>query len=294
MSKRGNKYKGEQPKAQLAGASSYLGLGRPIDLYNGVTRFAMLCTILSGVAVTAWLMVMNNMDTGDAALKGLGAALSFLFSYMIAQELDPDRSMGGIIGGGLTIITSIFIGEGNVLVLMWLLFVLRMLTRTSGDRHRIGDNILIIGMAIWLGKEGYWLYPMLTGAIYAVESQITGGYFRSLYLAGLSMAGALIADYNKIVPNLSMLSVYIMSFTFIIFLPEIRAAVFTQFKGDKDGKRISPRRLQMAQGVFIMVGFFLPYFHGDSQAIALMPAFMAAIGCGCYLFVSLLQQKFAK
>ena len=293
MAKRGNKYKGDQPKVQLNGASSYLGLGRPIDLYNGTTRIAMLCTILSGIAVTGWMM-MHNVDAGNAVMSGLGAALGFLFSYMIAQELDPDRQLGGIIGGGLTIVASVFVGEGNVLVLLWLLFILRMLNRTSGDRHRIGDNILIIGASLWLGKEGYWLYPLLTGAVYAVESQITGGYFRSLYLAGIAMAGAIIADYSKAAPTLSMINVYIMCFTFIIFLPEIRAAVFTQFKGDKSGQRISPRRLQVAQGVFILLGFFLPYFHGDSQALALMPAFMAAIGCGCYLFASLLQQKFAK
>lgn len=290
MSKKQNKYAGYQPPQTLNGASSYLGLGRPIDLYDSTTRIAMLCTILSAVAVTLW-KTMSGVGVYDASMAGIGAALGFLFSFMIAQELDPDRKLGGIIGGGLTLICSLYLGEGNILVMLWLLFILRMLNRTSGDRHRIADNIIIIGAAVWLGKDGYWLYPLMTGAIYAVESQITGGYFRSLYLAGVAMAGAAIANFSSETPSLSVIYVYIMSFTFIIFLPEIRAAVFTQFKADKTGKRISPRRLQVAQGIFLMIGFFMPFFHGDAQALALIPGFMAAIGCGCYLFASLLQKK---
>ncbi len=290
MSKKGNKYAGDQPQPKLNGASQFLGLGRPIDLYDGVTRVAMLCTILSAVAVTIWKS-MTGMSSYDASMSGIGVALGFLFSFMIAQELDPDRKLGGIVGGGLTIIASLYLGEGNILVMLWLLFVLRMLNRTSGDRHRIGDNIIIIGSAIWLGIDGAWLYPLLTGAVYALESQITGGYFRSLYLAGISMAGATVANYSSGTPTLSVIYVYIMCFTFIIFLPEIRVATFTQFKGDKSGKRISPKRLQVTQGVFLLLGFFLPYFHGDAQALAMLPAFMAAIGCGCYLFADLLQKK---
>lgn len=293
MSKKQNKYAGDQPKVQLNGASSYLGLGRPIDLYDGTTRLAVLCTIITAVAVTVWKS-MSGLGFYDAGMSGVGTALGFLFSFVIAQELDPDRKLGGIVGGGLTIICSVMFGEGNILVLLWLLFILRLLNRTSGDHHRIGDNILIIGMAVWLGVEGFWLYPLMTGAIYALESQITGGRFRSLYLAGIAMAGAIFANFSDIAPSLSMLYIYIIGFAFIIFLPELRVAAFTQFKGDKSGKRISYKRLQTAQGVFLLICFLLPFFHGDEQALALMPALMAAIGCGCYLFASLLQQKIAK
>lgn len=290
MSKKQNKYAGYQPPQQLTGASSYLGLGRPINLYDGTTRIAMLCTILSAVGITLWKTI-GGAGAYDAAMSGIGSALGFLFSFMIAQELDPDRRLGGIVGGGLTLICSLYLGEGNILVMLWLLFVLRMINRTSGDRHRIADNLIIIGSAVWLGKDGFWLYPLMTGAVYVVESQITGGYFRSLYLGGVAMAGAAIANFSSAAPSLSIIYVYIMSFTFIIFLPEIRVAAFTQFKADKTGQRISPRRLQVAQGLFLMIGFFLPFFHGDVQALALIPAFMAAIGCGCYLFASLLQKK---
>ncbi len=88
-----------------------------------------------------------------------------------------------------------------------------------------------------------------------------------------------------------MVYIYIMCAAFILFLPEIRAAAFTEAIGDKNQKRINPRRLQVAQGFFLMATFALSYLHGDSQAQSLLPAFMAAIGCGVYLVPALMAKK---
>ena len=143
--------------------------------------------------------------------------LRFSFSWLIAQELDPDRKLGGIIGGGLSIVAALTLGEGNVLVLLWLLFILRMLNRTSGSRHKIGDNVFLIFIAYWLGKDGYWLYPVLTGTAYIIESQIRGGYYRSLYLGGLAFAVTAMADTSMKAHSLSMIYVYLMALCFICF-----------------------------------------------------------------------------
>ncbi len=290
MSKKSNKYAGFQAVEDTTGVGAYIGLGRPIDLEDNTTRMAIAGAMLSMAAVTAWQM-MGDIDVWDAAFTGLGAALGFLFSYMIAQELDPDRKFGGIIGGVLTMIATAYLGEGNIVVVLWLLFILRMLNRTSGSRHKIGDNVIIIGISAWLGHDGYWLYPLITASAYALETQIPGGYFRSWYLAGLALCTCFFADFNFLVQNLSMVYVYIMCATFIIFLPEIRAAVLTEAKGDRNNKRISPKRLQMAQGVFLMIVIALGYLGGDKQAQSLIPAYMAAIGCGLYLVPALMQKK---
>ncbi len=290
MAKKGNKYAGYQAVEDVTGVGAYIGLGRPIDLKDNTTRIALVGTVLSMAAVTAWQM-MQNIDVMDAAMGGVGAALGFLFSYMIAQELDPDRKLGGIIGGVLTVAATLYLGEGNIMVMLWLLFVLRMLNRTSGSRHKIGDNVIIIGISAWLGSQGFWLYPLITASVYALETQIPGGYFRSWYLAALTLGTCFFADFNFLVQNLSIAYIYIMCATFIIFLPEIRAAVFTEAKGDRNNKRINPRRLQVAQGVFLMIGVVLGYLHGDSQAQSLVPAYMAAIGCGLYLVPALMQKK---
>ena len=293
MSKKRNKYAGDQPADyDPTGLSQYLGLGRPIDFDNKVTKLAVMCAVIISVLVTLWKS-MTGMESGPAVVVAVGYALGFLLCYMIAQELDPDRQLGGIIGGGLTLIAYYFLGEGNILVMLWLLFILRMLNRSSGDRHRIGDNVIIIGTAIWLGKDGFWVYPLLTGAAYILESQIQAGYFRSLYLAGISLAGLVIAEFSKQPNILSMNYIYIMSAAFILYLPEIRISYYTQAKGDKTGKRLLPKRLQTMMGFFLMILFSSTFLHGNAAAQALLPAAMAAIGIGAYLFVALLRHQVA-
>ena len=229
MAKKGNKYKGYEPGEVYdpTGISKYLGLGRPIDFGEKVNKVAMLTTIFICVAVTLW-KTSSGMDSGEAVMFSMTSGLGFLLSYIIALELDPDRQLGGLIGGALTVLGYYFFGAGNIAVMLWLLFILRMLNRSSGDRHRIGDNVIIIASAVWLGKEGFWVYPLLTGAAYILESQIKGGYFRSLYLAGISLAGLIIAEFSKESVVLTMDMIVLNCFAIILFLPEIRIAEYTQ------------------------------------------------------------------
>lgn len=293
MSKKHNKYAGDQPADfDPTGISAYMGLGRPIDFDNRVTRIALLCAILVTVAVTVW-QGMQGVGSDDAVMAAVGSGLGFLFSYMLALELDPDRQLGGIIGGGLTVIAYHFLGEGNILVMLWLLFIMRMLNRSSGDRHRLIDNIIMIGCAAWLGKQGFWVYPLLTGAAYVLESQISAGYFRSLYLAGISLACLIFAEYGTQPNDLSMQYIYITSVAFILFLPEIRVAEYTKAKGDKNGKRLLVKRLQTMQGFFLMILFSLVFLHGNGAAVSLLPALMAAVGCGAFLLVALVRHEVA-
>lgn len=293
MSKKMNKYAGDQPAAyDPTGVSQYLGLGRPIDFDNKLNKTAMMAAIFITVAVTLWKS-SAGMGSSDAVVSALGYALGFLFSYMIAQELDPDRHLGGFIGGVLTLAAYFFLGEGNILVMLWLLFILRMLNRSSGDRHRLLDNVIMIGSAAWLGRDGYWVYPLLTGAAYILESQIQAGYFRSLYLAGISLACLLFAKYGTVENTLSMSNIIIMAIAFILFLPEIRCADYVKAKGDKNGKRLLPKRLQTMQGYFLMMLFTLSFMHGDAAVVSLTPAVAAAMGCGVILFAALLKHEVA-
>ena len=292
MAKKGNKYKGYEPGEVYdpTGISKYLGLGRPIDFGEKVNKVAMLTTIFICVAVTLW-KTSSGMDSGEAVMFSMTSGLGFLLSYIIALELDPDRQLGGLIGGALTVLGYYFFGAGNITVMLWLLFILRMLNRSSGDRHRIGDNVIIIASAVWLGKEGFWVYPLLTGAAYILESQIKGGYFRSLSLAGISLAGLIIAEFSKESVVLTMDMIVLNCFAIILFLPEIRIAEYTQAKGDKNGKRLIPKRLQATMGFFCMLLVAAIFLHGNEAGKQLLPGTMAAIGCGLYLLVALMRHQ---
>ena len=293
MAKKTNKYAGYDPNSGAydpTGISQYLGLGRPIDFDNKITKSAMFFTLMVVIAVTLWRM-NGGVEPGPAVVDALEAGLSFLLCYMIALELDPDRQLGGLIGGGLTLIGYEFLGAGNALAPLWMLVTLRMLNRSSGDRHRIGDNIIIIASAVWLGKEGFWVYPILTAGAYIVESQIQGGYFRSLYLAGISLAGLIVAEFSKQANVLDIIYIGLLCALLILYLPMLRITEYIQAKGDKNGKRLYSKRL-MAMGCFYLMGLFGAVFlHGSAAGQQLLPAIMAGIGCGIFLLYSLVRHQ---
>lgn len=292
MAKKWNKYKGEQPPSYTpTGFDEYMGLGRQLRFDDDINKLAFVLALVGGVGSVVYKGLFQGLGSGDAAMSGLGAFMAFVFSYFIAQELTPDRKWGGIIGGVLTVLGALYFGDGNIAVMMWLLFVLRMLNRSSGDRHRIVDNVIIIGIAMIMGKEGAWLMPLFTAALYVVESQIEEGYFRSLYLAGISCVGMIFADRSGATNALTSDYLILMAIAFFLFLPELRLAKTVQAKGDKNGKKLSGQRLFVTQAMFLMVVFGLVLFQGSAMGRSMLPSIMAAIGCGIYLLIYIINNK---
>ena len=295
MSKKFNKYK-DAPKKTYElqnrnGLDEYLGLGRPLDVVDDLSqRTAVALAILCLVGGIIWKMI-SGMNFMDAGMFAVGMAMSVIFSFMIGQELDPDRKLGGLIGGVLSAIGFAFFGTGDWVVTLWLLWLLRMFTRTSGDRHPIGDNAVILVCAAYLGWEGYFLYPMLTAAAYVMESQIAYGYFRSLYLAGIAFVSLGFAKFNIHSNALNANYLYFLMVVIFIFLPEVRLARYTKAIGDKSFQPISGSRVQVACGFFLMTLVSLALMHGNNAVMALIPGIMAAIGCGANLFRALVMKE---
>lgn len=271
----------------------YFGLGRGIDFQNVLNRLAIIIVLLSSVAATMWKS-FSGATSEASAYFGLNTAAAVLFAWLIAQELDPDRKLGGVIAAIVALVFAVLLGVGNVMPLLWLLFILRLLNRTSGAIHKIGDNILLLLLAFWLGREGQWLYPVFTGIAYILESRLPRGYFRSLYMGGFAFALVALAEVSREPVTISINNIYLMAVVFVLLLPAISMALYTQFKGDYDNVRISPRRLQAAQGSFIVITFAVAWFHGDAEALNMAPAWAGAIGVGMSLLAAALQNAFYK
>jgi hypothetical protein len=288
MSKRSNKF----GSFKVTTGSSYFGLGRVFDLNDKLNRKAILCTLVLAVAVMIYETI-QGMSTTDVTTYGFVAGCNFFFSNLIAQEFDPEprRREAGLLAGLFAVVAQLFIGVGDVSVLLWALFVLRMFNRSAGDRHKIGDNLIILATTFWLGKEGLWLFPVLTAALYVIESQIKEGYFRSLYLAGISFAMYLVIDRTTETPQLSLQYVILLCITFFIFAPELIVASQCTAKGDKNNQHLIPQRIQMGQGLVFFATIMLSFFSGDTAVRFVYPVWMSALGCGVYLLLDILKNK---
>lgn len=288
MAKNKNKYKGYSPEAvDLTGLGKYFGLARPFDFQDKTTRLALLCSVLAFCGEAAWKLY-QNVNTYDACMAGVGVGFGLLFSFMLGMELDPDRKWGGFIGGVLSVVWAAWMGEPNFMVMLLLIFMLRMMNRSSGDVHKIADNLLMLICAWWLGQEGAWLYPMMLGVAYIIESQLPNGVFYSLYLAAVSFGMLWFSSGISRAPVvLSVYNVALMAVAAILFLPMLRMSVLVEAREDRSGRRMDGKRLRAGNFFFLISVLFISYYQGNAQAVNMAPALFTAAGVGVYLVYDL-------
>lgn len=287
MAKKVNKYKHLATEVgPVNGLGKLFALARPVKLEHRPTRWAALLSVLAFCAVSAWKL-MQGLEFYDAAMVGLGDGLMLFLCYMLGRELDPDRSWGGIAGGMLAVFWSLWAGAPNVLVLFLLLFVQRMLNRSSGAMHNILDNLLLLGCAFWLLHDGGWLYPMLLAAAYVVESQVPKGAYYSLYLAAIAMVMLFFGDIDTTAGVLSIPYIVLGATAVILFLPMLRMSTLVLQREDRTGVRMDGSRLRIANLFFVVTVFFISFFQGDVQGQNLAPAMFTAAGVGAYLVYDL-------
>ncbi|MEE3455957.1 MAG: hypothetical protein VZQ29_10060, partial [Succiniclasticum sp.] len=164
MAKRENKFAKTVRKEDVSNEN--FGLGRPFDFDDRFNRVAIIGALIATILLLIFRQVTGS-GTGSVMLDGVSYAAGFFFAYLIGREVDPEpgREWGALLGAFITLGLETFMGVNinGVVGLLWMLFVCRMFNRTSGSRHRIGDNVIILGSAFWMGYIGYWLFPVVTG-----------------------------------------------------------------------------------------------------------------------------------
>ena len=295
MAKRENKF--AKVVREEDASNENFGLGRPFDFDNRFDRLALMVALISTIVMLI-IRQVTGTGTGSVMLDGVCYAAGFFFAYLIGREVDPEpgREWGALLGALISLGLEAYFGVdiNGVVALLWVLFICRMFNRTSGSRHRIGDNAIILGAAFWMGYIGYWLFPVITGICYVLESQIKEGYFRSLYLAGIAFAMCVITGRGEQTPVLTTTYIYLMGIAFILFLPQLTMAAYSTARDDRRNQYLVKTRLQCAQAVFLLAVGLLIYFGGNAAGIIFLPCIGTAIGTGLYLLFYLLKKKQAE
>ena len=292
MAKRENKFAKTVRQEDLSNEN--FGLGRSFDIDERFNRIAIMWTLLSTIILLI-IRQVTGTGTGSIMRDAVCYAAGFFFAYLIGREVDPEpgREWGALLGAFIALVLESYFGTdiNGVIALLWVLFICRMFNRTSGLRHMIGDNVIILGSAFWMGHIGYWLFPIITGVCYVLESQIKEGYFRSLYLAGIAFAMCVITGRGAEIPVLSESYLYMMGIAFILFLPQLTMARITTARDDRHNLVLNRTRLQCAQAVFLLAVDILIYFGGNAVGVIFLPCIGAAAGTGLYLVIWLLRKK---
>ena len=296
MSKRENKFIFVRQKKNdpASGDEGNFGLGRPFYFDDRFNRLAMMGTLISTIILLTFRQVTHS-GTGSVLLDGVAYAAGFFFAYLIAEEADPDpdRRWGAILSAFLTLFAEAWLGvdPNGIVALLWVLFVMRMFNRTSGSRHHIGDNVLILCAAFYLGMQGFWLFPIVTGVVYIIESQLKEGYYRSLYIGALAFCEVIFTGRNFAPVNLDMGFAILMFAAFVLFIPEVMVAGISNGRDDRHHEPLIKVRVQSAQAFLVLGGDLLIWFSGNEGARMLLPCLTVSIGTGLYLVWDLARRK---
>ena len=106
-------------------------LGRKIDINYGTNKIIIILSLLVGL--------LGGIMTGEIK-SGLYLALGTFLSWSLAREVDPGHEKSAFVAVGLSILNLFYYVKIEVLVLVWLILVMRMISRITGKELKFLDS----------------------------------------------------------------------------------------------------------------------------------------------------------
>ena len=143
-------------------------LGRPIDQEYFPNVLIVVVTIITIASGSVYYVIAGEQVT-FVVLYGFAMGIAVFLGWAISREIDPDNDFSAFVQMPFTIWGMLYYGVPNIFVMLFLLHMLRIITRSSGYN------------ATWFESVVWFL---LGATLVLIED----------YVAGLAMAGAFILD----------------------------------------------------------------------------------------------------
>ncbi len=259
-------------------------IGRPIDPNYPTNRAIALLTI-AAMVVGAHVRLLSGNAWGDSALWGAQAGLVIFLAWALCRELDPDRAMAAFVAAGLAMV-GLFLWELPRLgVIFWLLLTMRVVNRTTGLPATVLDALIVLGVGSWLSTPGNLGYVAITALVFLLDGALAPRSRRSFVFAGLGLVitGLIVVLGNPAWgggPSLTgaLIGVGLSA----LFAPVMYATRHVESVGDNTGERLNSTRVQVAQGLALLVGVETGFWGGTAGLVALAPLWAAVLGAAVY------------
>jgi hypothetical protein len=241
-----------------------------------------LIVAMAGVA----FHLLSGVALLESAQWGVGAGFAVFFAWALARELDPDHDLSAFVGVAPMLAGLVLLGQPSLLVLLWLMLTLRVVNRTTGLRAKPVDSLGYLGLGGWLTWQGHWIAGLMTAVAFMVDGLLPTPLRHHLWLSGLALVatvvlsifhGAMAMESGPTLPV--VISVVGMAGLFLVVIATSRES---QAVGDATGKPLSPRRVQAAQALALLIGLLYAWWGGGSGVVALLPLWAAMVGVALY------------
>ncbi len=265
--------------------SDLTAIGRTLDPRYPTNLAIAILTTLAGAGAAAWKW-LAGATVVDSAMWGIGAGLATFLTWMLGRELDPDHDLSAFAGTALTLVALPTLGLPQLLPLLWLVVVVRVVTRSVGLPARPLDSLALLGLGLWLTWQEGWLYGLITAAAFFLDGWLPPRLRRHLLLSALVVVvTAILALLGAIVPLGSWDSALLQwLYTLAALLFAVTIATLPEAKAlcDATGEPLQPARVRAGQVLALVAALLLVSWVGEDALVALLPLWAAMLGIALY------------
>ncbi len=274
----------------------YTSIGRPLDKDYLTNKLILISSIGLFLLATIWWIFLGHSLIPSCAY-GLGMTAGYFLAWALARELDPDHDHAAFVASGLTLTGMFVFYPPDFAGLVWLLLILRVITKTTGLRPKITDSLFISLITGYLICKGEWIYGLFAIFAFTLDSFLNPQFRSQLYFAALNaVLLVFLWIFRGINPYLESLTVpillVVLSIT-VFSLPVIALTSRTKSRADSTKKKLNPTRIQAAQVFGLTLGLTVLFLEGDMGFRKLSVLWAVFLGIAFYcLFYRLKRTAF--
>lgn len=272
-------------------------LGRTLDPRYPTNRWIIIIGFLVAAGGLVYRLVLGE-PLLEAVWWAFQAAAMAGLAWVLGRELDPDHEYAAFVGVPLVLAGMLLLGPGSILAGLWLIMVLRLLTRSAGVRVPVTDPLIVLAFGLWMTYQGGWVYGVVTALAFALDALLPQGERRQFLFAALALVGTLVVvavtDAGGTKGSTLLAGTGLPAWSAavgaaVLFLPVIAGASRVSSVGDANGEPLRPRRVQAAQALVLLGGLGLVLLQGETGLSAWLPFWSAVLGLALYRVLALVR-----
>ena len=265
------------------------GIGRPLDPNYPTNRAIVAVAVLVGLVGGAVQLFITGSGLLDSFVWSVEAAGGVFLAWALSRELDPDNEMSAFVSAGLWILSLAVINAPRLLALLWFLWSLRIVNRTSGLAAKPLDSVLFLTLGSWLAFQTSGIYIVMTAVVFVLDGLLEPANRRQYIFAGLSalpgLALFLALDALFAAFQFSRGVIVPLVVIAILFASVIASYRRVEVRGDYTGEPLDPTRVRAAQLIALITALLVGLLRGISGVASLLPLWSAFLGVALFRIV---------
>ncbi|MCQ1538773.1 hypothetical protein FTO68_07220 [Methanocalculus taiwanensis] len=163
-------------------------IARRIDPMYPTNRAIIIMTILISTGAAGSSLYLGA-SLFPAILQGFIAGIAIILAWAISRELDPDSEYAAFLPVLICIPLLLIAPKPGLLISFFMLLLLRIVNRTTGQPAGVLDSAALLLLAGWLVSGGFWLAWPAALAAFILDSRLKEPDFRQIWFAAVLVIG---------------------------------------------------------------------------------------------------------